>query len=165
MLQVYVSPPFSPELSVEDRGDVSGCEWHSVTHHSLFSDPSGKMGSHPHFLVKLPLFLSLLTCVVSQPAKDPHTPLPAPLGTKFYRIQMSSDGNRFPRVSLVVFQKWALVSVLCLGSFTPTLSKGFYMHRAVRSQTRVELGNSSCGHLGTPCVLIALITIWVSVCY
>lgn len=34
--------------------------WHSVTHHSVFSDPSGKMGSHPHFLVKL--CLSSCTC-------------------------------------------------------------------------------------------------------
>lgn len=65
MLQVSCHSPVSCYFPVHCLcGSPLGCfrllAWHSVTHHSVFSDPSGKMGSHPHFLVKL--CLSSCTC-------------------------------------------------------------------------------------------------------
>lgn len=58
MLQVSCHSPVFCYLHFHRRCEAPLCcfrllAWHSVTHHSVFSDPSGKMGSHPHFLVKL----------------------------------------------------------------------------------------------------------------
>lgn len=92
--------------------------WHSVTHHSVFLDPSSKIGSHPHFLVKRCLFLYMLACAVAW-LLYPHPSLPLFCSTqhKLYSIQMCFDGRRFSWVVLVIFQQLVLVQVLWVKVF------------------------------------------------
>lgn len=70
--------------------------WHSVTHHSVFLDPSSKIGSHPHFLVKRCL-LYTLTCAVTRLHRTP-TPLflfSAALSTNFIVFKCALTGAGF----------------------------------------------------------------------
>lgn len=107
--------------------------WHSVTHHSVFSDPSGKMGSRHHLPPPPPpppiswwncaslLVLAHMCC--SRAAQSPHPSLPAFCTTqhKLYRIENCSDGDKSSHVSLYLIRGSCLR--LNLGWFNYNLSE------------------------------------------
>lgn len=93
--------------------------WHSVTHHSIFLDPSSKKRLPPPFPGEtVPLLVHAHMCC-SPAAQNPHPSLPLFCSSqhKLYSIQMCFDGRRFSWVVLVIFQQLVLVQVLWVRVF------------------------------------------------